>query len=105
MVSLVSHVIVIAMSAALFSWIKKLCQPYEGGQADVLLNSAFVFVKPHANTAATQELVRNKLTESDIKIVSEIDIKGTTIDEKKLIDQHYYAIGRSSYALSKVFIV
>lgn len=60
--------------------------------ATTLLNSAFVFVKPHANTEATQNLVRNKLTQSGISIISECEVTGEEIDEKKLIDQHYYAI-------------
>jgi hypothetical protein len=58
----------------------------------ILLNSAFVFVKPHANTEATQNLVRNKLTQAGISIISEGEVTGEEIDEKKLIDQHYYAI-------------
>merc|ERR1719223_905225 len=62
-------------------------------------NSAFVFVKPHANTEATQNLVRNKLTEAGIKILSESDVSGETIDEKKLIDQHYYAIASKATIL------
>jgi len=62
-------------------------------------NSAFVFVKPHANTDATQVLVRNKLTEAGIKILSESDVTGETIDEKKLIDQHYYAIASKATIL------
>lgn len=53
----------------------------------------FVFVKPHANTPATQKLVREKLVAAGCTILSEIDIDGQTIDEQKLIDQHYYAIG------------
>ena len=60
--------------------------------APKLLNSAFVFVKPHANTKPTQDFVRDKLMSSGIEILSETDISGETIDEKKLIDQHYYAI-------------
>ncbi len=63
------------------------------------LNSAFVFVKPHANTEATQNLVRDKLTEAGITIVSESDVEGTTIDEKKLIDQHYFAIASKATIL------
>ncbi len=55
-------------------------------------NSAFVFVKPHANTEATQKMVREKLAGKGVEIISEGDIDGKTIDEKKLIDQHYYAI-------------
>jgi len=64
-----------------------------------LLNSAFVFVKPHANTEATQKMVREKLTEAGITILSESDVEGKTIDEKKLIDQHYYAIASKATIL------
>jgi len=69
------------------------------GSNPKLLNSAFVFVKPHANTEATQKLVRDKLTEAGVTIVSESDISGETIDEKKLIDQHYYAIASKATIL------
>jgi hypothetical protein len=58
-----------------------------------LKNSAFVFVKPHANTPSVQKLVREKLIAAGCTILSEADIDGKTIDEQKLIDQHYYAIG------------
>ena len=61
--------------------------------ASELLNSAFVFVKPHANTPSVQKLVRAKLQEKGISILSESDISGEVIDKTKLIDQHYYAIG------------
>lgn len=89
MMSFGSHLIVMCFSAALLAWLRgKPSQPKED-----LNNSAFVFVKTHANTVATQELVRKKLTASGITIVSELDIDGTTIDKKKLIDKHYYAIG------------
>ncbi|KAL7578315.1 hypothetical protein ACA910_012726 [Epithemia clementina (nom. ined.)] len=97
MVSLVPHLIVVAISAAFFAWLQKPGQE-ETKTAD-LLNSAFVFVKPHANTPATQELVRKKLTESGITIISEIDIDGATIDKKKLIDRHYYAIASKATIL------
>jgi len=64
-----------------------------------LKNSAFVFVKPHANTKATQDMVREKLIAAGIEILSESDIDGATIDEKKLIDQHYYAIASKATIL------
>mmetsp|Transcript_30988 Transcript_30988/g.36162 ORF Transcript_30988/g.36162 Transcript_30988/m.36162 type:complete len:346 (-) Transcript_30988:15-1052(-) len=64
-----------------------------------LLNSAFVFVKPHANTEATQKLVREKLIGAGITILSESEVAGETIDEKKLIDQHYYAIASKATIL------
>jgi len=55
-------------------------------------NSAFVFIKPHANTSETQAFVKGKLEGAGLKIVQEGAISGTDIDAKKLIDQHYYAI-------------
>jgi len=58
-----------------------------------LQNSAFVFVKPHANTPAVQKLVREKLIAAGCTVLAETDIDGPTIDKQKLIDQHYYAIG------------
>ena len=57
-----------------------------------LKNSAFVFIKPAANTAATQALVKQVFAAKSIAIVSEGEIDAATIDAKKLIDQHYYAI-------------
>lgn len=68
-------------------------------EAETPLNSAFVFVKPHANTEATQKMVREKLTEAGITILSESEVDGKTIDEKKLIDQHYYAIASKATIL------
>lgn len=65
-----------------------------------LKNSAFVFVKPHANTEKTKELVRDKLKEAGIEILSEKSIDGPTIDKNKLIDQHYYAIASKATILS-----
>jgi len=55
-------------------------------------NAAFVFIKPHANTAKAQELVEKTLKAKGITIVSQGEILGEQIDEGKLIDQHYYAI-------------
>ena len=65
-----------------------------------LTNSAFVFIKPHANTPATQALVKETLTNAGITIVSEVEIKAEQIDKKKLIDKHYYAIASKATILS-----
>ena len=62
-------------------------------------NSAFVFIKPHANTPAAQKLAVKTLTEKGIKIVSEGTLTAETIDQKKLIDQHYYAIASKATIL------
>lgn len=62
-------------------------------------NSAFIFIKPHANTAASQELVRNVLNEQGITILKEGSFTGKEIDDNKLIDQHYYAIASKATLL------
>jgi hypothetical protein len=67
--------------------------------APQLLNSAFVFVKPHANTPATRSLVKEKLITAGIRILSETDIDGTEIDERQLIDQHYFSIASKATIL------
>jgi len=55
-------------------------------------NAAFVFIKPHANTKPTQELVHKKLVEAGITIIEEGEITAAEIDSGMLIDRHYYAI-------------
>jgi nucleoside diphosphate kinase len=62
-------------------------------------NSAFVFVKPHAVTPAANKLVREGLQAKGLKITSEGDLTSEVIDEKKLIDQHYYAIASKATIL------
>jgi hypothetical protein len=59
-----------------------------------------VFVKPHANTLATQALVREKLVSAGISILSEQEMAGSVIDDQQLIDQHYYAIASKATILS-----
>jgi len=61
--------------------------------------SALVFIKPHANTPAVQELVKKTFAAAGISILSEGDIDGPSIDKKKLIDQHYYAIASKATIL------
>lgn len=62
-------------------------------------NSAFVFVKPHAVTEKTVELARERLVQKGLTIISEGSIKSEEIDQKKLIDQHYYAIASKATIL------
>ena len=62
-------------------------------------NSAFIFIKPHANTELTQNFVKTTLLESGITILREITIDGVTIDKNKLIDQHYYSIASKATIL------
>lgn len=63
------------------------------------LQSAFVFVKPHANKHFVIEEVKRKFAEKEIGILKEGEICGETIDEKKYIDQHYYAIASKATIL------
>jgi len=61
--------------------------------------SALVFIKPHANTPAVVELVKKTFAEKEISIVTDGEIDGPSIDKKKLIDQHYYAIASKATIL------
>jgi len=62
-------------------------------------NCAFVFVKPHANTPATQALVVEQLRANKINILSDGELTGEQIDSGMLIDQHYYAIASKATLL------
>jgi nucleoside diphosphate kinase len=62
-------------------------------------NMAFVFVKPHQVTDKVVNTVRSGLEAKGIKILREGDITSETIDKKKLVDQHYYAIASKATIL------
>mmetsp|Transcript_83054 Transcript_83054/g.192938 ORF Transcript_83054/g.192938 Transcript_83054/m.192938 type:complete len:332 (+) Transcript_83054:73-1068(+) len=62
-------------------------------------NAAFVFVKPHAVTPQTIKLARDELAAKGLKITSEGDLTSEVIDQKKLIDQHYYSIASKATIL------
>jgi len=62
-------------------------------------NSAFVFIKPHAHTDLVVQLAKDGLAAKGITILSEGVLTGEVIDEKKLIDQHYYAIASKATIL------
>jgi nucleoside diphosphate kinase len=65
-----------------------------------LKNQAFVFVKPHAVTDKVNALVRDELKSKGITILEEGELTSEVIDEKKLIDQHYYAIASKATILT-----
>eukprot|EP00300_Choanocystis_sp_HF-7_P037052 c53040_g1_i1.p1 GENE.c53040_g1_i1~~c53040_g1_i1.p1 ORF type:complete len:543 (-),score=130.16 c53040_g1_i1:105-1733(-) len=62
-------------------------------------NVAFVFVKPHALTDAVKQLVRDKLAEHSIRVLSEGSLTSEEIDKKQLIDKHYYSIASKATIL------
>jgi len=73
-----------------------------GTMAPLATNAAFVFIKPHAVTPKAVEAVKAAFAEKGITITGEGVLDGPTIDEKKLIDNHYYAIAnKASLTLPK----
>ena len=62
-------------------------------------NRAFLFIKPNAATPAMEKLVEATLAAKGIKILKKGVIDGPTIDAKRLIDQHYYAIASKATLL------
>lgn len=64
-----------------------------------LIHSAFVFIKPHANTNRVRALVSEAFRERGIRVVSEGAISAETIDEQMLIDTHYGAIAAKAVKL------
>jgi len=74
-------------------------QPQQGGPIEGLLNQAFVFIKPHACTEITINTVRDMLQNYGIAVTGEGDITSDIIDERKLIDQHYYSIASKATML------
>merc|ERR1719375_591049 len=62
--------------------------------------SAFVFVKPHANTERACEYTRSVLGERGLTITREGLITAEEIDSKQLIDNHYYAIASKATILT-----
>lgn len=62
-------------------------------------NAAFMFVKPHAVTPAVHYMVEGYLAAKGIRVISSGDISAEEIDEKKLIDQHYYSIASKATIL------
>lgn len=62
-------------------------------------NMAFVFVKPAQVNEKVKNTVREGLKAKGLTITREGDIAAETIDKKKLVDQHYYAIASKATIL------
>jgi hypothetical protein len=90
---------VVCLLSASVAMAKKDADVCSASGSNFLLNSAFVFVKPHANTPATRDLVREMLTKAGIEILLEQDIGGESIDKNGYIDQHYYSIASKATIL------
>uniref|UniRef100_A0A7S1LER7 Nucleoside-diphosphate kinase n=1 Tax=Neobodo designis TaxID=312471 RepID=A0A7S1LER7_NEODS len=91
---------VVGAAAVVFGYQQFFATPAEvAPDYSRLTNRAFVFVKPHAATDKTAELVSAQLKAKGMTVLSEGDISSKDIDEKKLIDQHYYAIASKATIL------
>ena len=53
-------------------------------------NTAFVFIKPHANTPAAQRLVADTFKSKGIKILSQGELTGEQIDEVRPGDRIFH---------------
>jgi len=62
-------------------------------------NHAFLFIKPLANTPATQTLVRDWLLSKNFRIVGDGSLKGGQIEKGALFDKHYADIARRAVLL------
>jgi len=66
----------------------------------MVVNSAFVFIKPHAVTDKVKDLVKETLEKQDISIKKEGSLLAEDIDKYKKIDKHYYAIASKATILT-----
>lgn len=89
----------IAVGAGLIAMSLNLYSNRQVASCDSTKNSAFVFIKPHANTNNAQNLVKRSFTSKGIKVLEEGELTGEQIDAGKLIDQHYYAIASKATLL------
>eukprot|EP00298_Acanthocystis_sp_HF-20_P000156 c10196_g1_i1.p1 GENE.c10196_g1_i1~~c10196_g1_i1.p1 ORF type:complete len:558 (-),score=275.16 c10196_g1_i1:7-1680(-) len=69
------------------------------GQEKVVRNSAFLFIKPHANTEAVRNYVERRIHEAGLSIVHQGLLTAEQIESKKIIDQHYYSIASKATLL------
>ena len=63
------------------------------------MNTAFVFIKPHAVNDKVVSLVKDSLHAAGCKVVSEGIITAETIAERGLIDDHYAALAANAVKL------
>lgn len=66
------------------------------------MNTAFVFIKPHANTSSVQAVVTSTFASKNITVLSEGELTAEEIDSGMLIDQHYYAIASKATLVKPV---
>jgi nucleoside diphosphate kinase len=65
----------------------------------MVLNTAFVFIKPHAVNDKVKKVVSEGLQAHGLKILSDGTLTAKQIDDGMLIDKHYYAIASKATLL------
>jgi len=68
--------------------------------SNMVRNSAFVFIKPHAVTDKVKDLVKETFENNGITITKEGSMEAEEIDKFKKIDKHYYAIASKATILT-----
>ena len=65
-----------------------------------IVNSAFIFIKPHAITAKVVALVEGALGKAGMEVVSTGSVSNDVIEEGMLIDNHYGTIADRSFRMA-----
>jgi len=67
---------------------------------DERTNAGFMFLKPHANTEAALELMRQRLGEAGIKVTGDGNLRAECLDKRRIIDVHYGSLAAKALDLS-----
>lgn len=59
-------------------------------------NVALIFIKPHADTPAVVQLVKDRFVEVGIELIHEGQVPGSEIEKDAIIDKHYSVIAFSA---------
>lgn len=62
----------------------------------MVLNSAFVFLKPHADTEAVRSLLTETLKKHNITVVLEGSLDSADLSARQVVDLHYWSLARSA---------
>ncbi|CAE8586118.1 unnamed protein product [Polarella glacialis] len=63
-------------------------------------NTSFMLLKPHANTAEAQKLVRQELLKRELKLLKEGEITAEEIHQRRIIDVHYGSMAAKALDIS-----
>lgn len=64
-----------------------------------MMNSALIFIKPHAVNPAAIAFIENFLTTNGVSLLESGELSSEDIDERGIIDRHYFAIAKAAVEL------